>query len=68
MDGMVEENGAGSTGSAVESLKSTAAQATNATSHAVAATSIVQLSLPSQAPAVVVTQLFTVAPLADRIQ
>lgn len=47
---MVEENGAGSTGSAVESLKSTSsAQVTNA----VAATSIVQLSLPSQAPAVV---------------
>ncbi|XP_077292042.1 cyclic-AMP response element binding protein B isoform X4 [Arctopsyche grandis] len=53
MDGMVEENGAGSTGSAVESLKSSSSgQAVNVNSHAVTATSIVQLQLTSQAPAV----------------
>lgn len=50
MEGMVEENGtAGGAGSA-DSLANASSSASGAAAHVVAVTSIVQLTLPSQAP------------------
>lgn len=50
MDGMVEENGTSGGAGSGDPLASAGAAAASSTPHVVAVTSIVQLTLPSQAP------------------
>lgn len=50
MDGMVEENGTSGSGASGDPLAGTSPSVSNASQHVVAVTSIVQLTLPTQAP------------------
>lgn len=50
MDGMVEENGTSGSGGSADALSSAGSSASASGQHIVAVTSMVQLTLPTQAP------------------